>query len=75
MEDLREGPDYQFIAEKAGYRVSDYEDNAELWYYYRLNDKGESVIMGEDYRCPLDAWEAACIENGLAGSEIKNQTC
>jgi len=66
MEDLREGPDYKTIAEKAGYRVSDYEDNPELWYYYRMDETGATVICGEDYLCPLDAWEAACVENGLA---------
>jgi len=65
MEDLREGPDYQYIAEKAGYLVSDYEDNPELWYYFTLAGPGNQIIMSEDYRCPLDAWEAACIENGL----------
>lgn len=75
MEDLREGPDYRFIAEKAGYMVSDYEDNPELWYYYRMNEKGESIIMGEDFRCPLDAWEAACLENGLLENPKKTRTC
>jgi len=65
MEDLRDGPDYQAIAEKAGFQISDYEDNAELWYYYKIDDSGNQVIMGEDYRSPIDAWQAACVENGL----------
>ena len=52
MEDLRDGPDYQSIAEKAGYRISDYEDNPELWYYYKIDDTGATVIYGEDFRCP-----------------------
>jgi len=56
MEDLRDGPDYQAIAEKAGFQISDYEDNAELWYYYKIDDSGNQVI---------DAWQAACVENGL----------